>query len=397
MAYVGTTKESETVFKMKRSAAGAVKANFNKFMEKESFSILDIEEVIRLFFIDEDIIRSWYAVINKLRDDGKYILPKKLENKFREDANTQFAKKCTYELDPTARLLVMGATDMYDEISFFMRFPDCIVSNFKLPGTYGCIEGVPRSGKTSFACTLMPIFHDVFKIDTITNIVINNAPSYIHQVKKLSDLVVKMDELKRWVCILDETGTFVGRKRALSTENVDFENLARFIGKMGGRMIMITHSFQYDIPTLLQTWITERYKKLDKDRVLVRLERDGGFVKMNRILKDVPDSDLEYITEDITSLEFDISIKKLLEQAQSGASISSIVQAQRKEIPTRSKNKEVIYKAIDLLKTGEYTQKQIADMLGVTRAFISYIYRTYVDPKKDYRKKKKQIRRNRIQ
>jgi len=59
--------ESQTVFNMKRSAAGAVKANFNKFMEKEFFSITDVEEVLRLFFIDDDILRSWYAVINRLR------------------------------------------------------------------------------------------------------------------------------------------------------------------------------------------------------------------------------------------------------------------------------------------------------------------------------------------
>ena len=359
--------ESQTVFNMKRSAAGAVKANFNKFMEKEFFSITDVEEVLRLFFIDDDIIRSWYSVINRLRKQHDYKLPESLEYKFREDANSQFAKKCTYELDPTARLLVMGATDMYDDVNYFMRFPDCLISNFKKTGTYGCIEGVPRTGKTSLACSLMEVFNDTLEMEVLTNIAIKDPPSYIHVVKKLSELVQLMDETKRWVCILDETGTFVGRKRALSKENIDFENLARFIGKMDGRLIMITHSFKNDVPTTLQDWITERYKKLDVDRAYIKLMRVGGYIKMNRTISGIPDANLKYITEDITSLEFDISIKKLLEDVQNKVSVKQALESQLSQ--KKDSKKEQIIK---LLKKGNMQQKDIAKTVGVDQSLVAY-------------------------
>lgn len=318
------TEDSKTLFYMKRSAAGAVKKALYKIVNEIPLTIDQAYESLVFFFVDEDVIDAWTQLLNKLKVDqvhqeqGMY-LPESTRKKFIRYLTIQSSKLFTEKFDTTSRLLIRGATDMDDKLNWFLKWPQCIISNFKETGCYGCIEGVPRSGKTSIACTFMPMFNEYYNFDILTNIKIKNAPDYIFYVKKLSDLVKLMDERKDWICVLDETATFAYKKLALKTENIDFENLGRFIGKMGGRLLMISHSFEMDIPTQLQTWMSERYKKLDKETM--RIDLAGANYKAHKIIEGVPDTILEFITEDITSLQFDISIYRMLQRIQDGVSV----------------------------------------------------------------------------
>jgi len=362
------TRQTETMFKMKRSASAAVKKAFNELIDTIPLPINKAMESIIFYFVDEDINRSWLYYLNKLKMEGKLYLTEEERQEFMADLSSQAMKKFTYELDPSSRLLIMGATNDRDTINFHMRFPDCLVSNFKLPGTYGVIDGLPRTGKTSLATTFMEILYQI-DFNIITNIALDDPPHYIHYVRKLSDMVKVMDEQNRWVAILDETGTFVGRKRAVSKENVDFENLARFVGKMGGRLILITHSFELDVPSLLQEWTTERFSKTALDTAMVHLSRDGGYIKMHKQITGIPDADMKYITEDITSLQFDISIKKLLQRIQDGVSIKKAVdeQLQKKEetsTNSRGEKKERILEKLEQHPDASY--EEIAVLADVT-------------------------------
>jgi len=323
------SKEGQTVFKMKRSAAGSVRREFDKIINTIPLPIDMVFNALIFFFNDEDVIGSWAYALNKLKAKGSLYLTPEMRKEFIRYLAQQSAKKFGEKLDTTSRLLLMGATDQEDYISWFMRFPDCLVSNFKKNGTYGCIEGVPRSGKTSLASSFIKILGENFNFQILTNIKIRDAPSYVTTTSLLSELVVLMDSYDHWVCILDETATFVYKKRALSTENIDFENLARFIGKMGGRLLMITHSFELDVPTQLQTWMTERYKKLSLEKVKVDLA--GEYLKMHKVIRGVPDAELQFITEDITSLNFDISIHNLLQRIQQGINVRQAVNEQLRD------------------------------------------------------------------
>jgi len=317
-------EDSKTLFYMKRSAAGAVKKKLYEVTNQIPLTIDEAYEALVFFFVDEDVIDAWTQLLNKLKveqhqnEKGMY-LPEKVRKKFIRYLTIQASKLFTEKFDTTSRLLIRGATDMDDKLNWFLKWPQCIISNFKETGCYGCVEGVPRSGKTSLACTFMPMFKEHYGLDILTNVKINNAPDYIHYSQKLSNLVRDMDEYQHWICILDETATFAYKKLALKTENIDFENLGRFIGKMGGRLLMITHSFEMDIPTQLQTWMSERYKKLDKETL--RIDLGGKHYKAHKVIEGVPDADLEFVTEDITSLQFDVSISKLLSRIQDGVSV----------------------------------------------------------------------------
>ena len=191
-----------------------------------------------------------------------------------------------------------------------------LLQNFKRGGTYGCIWGLPRTGKTSLAVNFIELFIGDTQFHVLTNITIKEDMEQVHQCSTLSELVRQMATNRDWVCILDETGTFVHKKRALSNENIDFENLGRFIGKLGGRLIMITHDMARDVPPILQSWMSEQYRKLDLTSMVAILNKPGG-LRMNRLISNIPDCSLSFITEDITSLNFDVSIKALLSDIHS--------------------------------------------------------------------------------
>jgi hypothetical protein len=374
--------KEQTLFSMKRSASAAVRKTFNELYEKIPLYINDAIDAVIFFFVDEDVNRSWMYFLNQKKQKNEICLTPEERNEFMMDLSAQAMKKFTFELDPASRLLMMGATNVADSINFHLKFPDALVSNFRLPGTYGCIEGNPRFGKTSLAVTLMPILNQRFGFDILTNVVIEEAPEYIVYVQKLSHLVTLMAKHKNWVCILDETATFAGKKRALSTANIDFENLARYVGKMGGRLIMITHSFEMDIPTILQEWTTERYRKVELDRAKVILSREGGFFKMNRIVTGIPDAELKFKSEDITSLHFDISIKKLLERIQDNVSIEDAIREQLNKVEEEKKPKKNTQQQVkamikDKIKQGMKVKEAVIEVSKETGVTYHTAYQYY--------------------
>ena len=354
--------KDETMFSMKRSASAQVRKVFHELQDQIPLYINQAIDAMTFFFIDEDVIKSWMYALNLLQQKGQMALSVEMRAEFLADLTAQASKKFTFELDPASRLLIMGASNIRDTLYWSMKMPEALVSNFYLPGTYGCIDGVPRMGKTSLGVSLMQILHDQYKHKILTNIVIDDAPKWIIQVKKLSSLCLEMDANNQWTCVLDETATYVNRKRALSTANIDFENLTRFVGKMGGRLIMITHSFEMDIPSQLQEWISERYTKNTLDNCYVRLTREGGYIKMHKLITHVPDAELKYVTEDITSLDFDISIKKLLERVQDNVSVEEAVNEQLEKNQPRQTKAERVKEKIELYP--EATNEEIAVMAG---------------------------------
>lgn len=302
---------------MRRTASADMQVNFERIYQENPLRIDTARQATAQFMVDEDYIILWNEKLNDWEWKDHDRLTAHQRRLFLSHLNLQYSKLITEKIDPMSRVFVRSYNKDRKGISW--QFPHCLLWNFDFSraqqGIYACIDGVPRSGKTSFACLLMPLFHKI-NIDVITNIAIKDPPDYVHIVKKLSRVVKEMDKQKKWVLILDETATYVDKKRALSVENIDFENLARFIGKMGGRLVMITHNFDKDVPTRLQEWTTERFTKLEKEKM--RCILTGPKFKMFDYVKHIPDSDLKFVTEDITSLDFDISIKHLLEIVQEG-------------------------------------------------------------------------------
>jgi len=300
---------------MKRTASAEMQQNFEKVINEIPLRVETARLATALFFVDNDYVKVW----NKKLDSYQEKLPPRARQLFLAHLNNQYSKLITEKIDPTSRVFVRS----YNPVK---------------------------------------MFYEDFGIETLTNIKINNEPDYVHYVQKLSDLVQEMNNLRRWICILDETATFADKKVALSKGNIDFENLARFIGKMGGRLLMITHSYERDIPTRLQDWMTERYKKVDK--TILHCYNQGKLYTGNEKIKDVPDTDFYFITEDITSLQFDISIKQLLQDIQDNISVERALRMQKKPITTYEK-------VVDYRKRHKnISQKEIAKVFGISQATV---------------------------
>ncbi len=309
--------ETDTTFRMKQAAAGSAKKRFKELMNTKPFTLDVMREIMYTFFFREDVIMSWENLFNQVEVTGEPLLMEDIQQ-FKSDARAQFAQKLTYEVDPTSRVAMMGAQEEIGDVSWYVIRPDVLVANFKETGTYGCIYGVPRSGKTSFATKLSKIFAGQ-GMTVLTNIKMQNHPDKVVYVTTLSELIYYMITEDTWVCILDETGSYIEKKRAMAQRNIDFENLARFIGKLGGRLIMATHNYERDIPTKLQDFITETYWKRSKKRVKVDLNKEGGHVKFHQTIGNIPDATDSngnpiYITEDISGLKFDVDLDKLLSE-----------------------------------------------------------------------------------
>lgn len=329
--------DSLKLFHMKRSASGEAKKLYQQYWKKpEDMTYEDLFEIMQCFWIDQDKIQ---AMAKKLLDmmEAREDLTPEVMKLFRIESTVQYAKKTTFQLDPTSRLLMMGTGDDKDYQSWMQRYPDCLVSNFKKTGTYGAITGPPRSGKTDFACLLMEVLMDPFHMNIITNIKIDDPPEGIIYVTKVSELVRALVENKKSVVVLDETGSVIPKKRALSKRNINYESLTRYIGKLDGRLIMITQDFYKDIPTLIQGWITERYKKKGIYMVDIDLTRPNGYVKLHKIFRDLPKTKLKYRTEDITGIEFDLDIDELLQKVASsdnkGKAILKYIDKLEKDTP----------------------------------------------------------------
>ena len=309
-----------TIFKMKGAAAISARERFKQLIEEIKnynemyFNFNTLYEVIRSYFVDEDIIASWLEFLTHKELNNETLTKEEVFN-FIAEANMQYAKKFTM-LDATSALLEMGAGEEKDRLNWFTKLPEALVANFELKGTYGCIYGPPRIGKTSLAVNFMKIFADM-GIHTITNIKILDPPQTISYVTKMSDFLRVVIEKNKWIAILDETAVYVPKQKAVSQRNIDFVNLARFVGKLGGRMLLITHNFEMDVPTPIQAWTTEKYFKKELKLMWVDLTRQDGKIKMHKYIDNIPDAKefagYEFITQDLAGLHFDVDVDKLLQ------------------------------------------------------------------------------------
>lgn len=303
--------DSIKIWHMKRSASGQAQKRYRELINKSPMDYQTMFMLMENFWVDQDKIHAMAKALLKKENDGEELTQDMIMS-FKIESTAQWAKKQAM-LDSTSRLLIAGSGDANDYQSFQQKFPECIVSNFRLHGTYGCIYGPPRSGKTDFACTLMTLMMG-FNLEVITNIKMKMHQEGIHVISTLSDLVKKLiDNKKQTVVILDETATVVSKQKATSTRTIDFQNLARFIGKMKSSLIMVTQSYSRDVPSLIQDWTTEKYEKLNLKMCKVDLTRNGGHIKLHRIFRDIPKTNMPFETYDITGLQFDISIDDLLQ------------------------------------------------------------------------------------
>jgi hypothetical protein len=368
-------------------------------MQKQQITIQECYEIMGIMFVNEDIIISWTELLDMKQGNIETFLNEQERKNFKADMVREFAF-FRDRLDPTSRLLLAGSSPtMPSETTFWnMNFPNVLLQNFRKGGTYGCIHGLPRTGKTSLAVSFMELFIADTQLHILTNIIVKEEMETIHQCTTLSELVKCMSTYTGWICILDETGTFVGKKRALSSENVDFENLGRFVGKLGGRLIMITHDMSRDIPPILQSWMSEQYRKTDLTSMVAILNKPGG-LRMNRMITNIPDCNLSFITEDITSLQFDISIKKLLSEIQTTKGVDRDEQRNAilgwleehkrseaeeknavKKVEVRAKNasvrfKELLRKGLTKMKAYEMIAGEMNLSVDTIRYYISFIRR----------------------
>jgi len=369
--------DSLKIWHMKRSASGQAQRRYKELIEKTPMDYGTLFTLLENYWVDQDKIHAMAKALLMKQKAGEEISDDMLIS-FRIESTAQWAKKQAM-LDSTSRLLIAGAGDAQEYQSFMQKYPECLVSNFKLPGTYGVIHGPPRSGKTDLACTLMNLMLG-FDLDIITNIKINNPPDGIHVITTLSQLVSKLvGSNRQTVVILDETATVVSKQKPTASRSIDFQNLGRFIGKLRSSLVMVTQSFYRDVPSLIQDWTTEKYEKIGLKMVKIDLARPNGHVKMHKIFKDIPKTNLDFETHDITGLQFDISIDELLQTIADAPDKDKAIQRYISSGKEKEEEKELIDSPVSVTDTDKLEEmlnilkenKEMADQCRGTRGGVT--------------------------
>ena len=395
-------EEDKKVWKMKRAAAEDAAYKFRKLMD----SVLDVKKckwIIQHFFVHEDKIAAVLRALHKIEANGGNLDMKMADGRtfrewFEEISYMEYVSKFTYFADPTSMVLEMGSREVEDKsYSWQMYNPNLFIANFRNRGTFGVIDGSPRQGKTDFGCLLI---EEMLKegMQIKTNIKIEGSPPGIFQFTKITDFLRNVvqhhdyyDPDDIWVVIIDEFAQLSHKKRAMSTRVIHFEHLARIIGKLGGSLIMIVHDFEKDVPTLLQRWTTQKYRKMSKKLVLIELQ--GDRIKFFDYVSNIPPTNLKFITTDMAAVQFDVDMEKLWnalaearEYDEQKEIILNFIKKEKNKVGRKLQSKksspeEIAMKVKEIVKNEDVSAsaaiKRVAKEFGIKPSTVSSYYYRY--------------------
>lgn len=385
-------------FEIKKAAAQEATNKFWKLM----LSVLTFEKCERIvtdYFVDQEVIEEVMATLQMIKyeggnpyssmvkDDGMELL---FVDYFKRIAYQQFTKKFTMFADKMSMVLQMATKLPEDSgMPFFYLNPRVFVENFTKEGAYGVIYGAPRSGKTSFAVSLIDMMIER-GLHVKTNILIKDDVDAFYFTKIsdfLKDVVENENKIERkatWVCIIDEAAQVAAREKAMSNRTIYFTNLARIIGKLGGNLILIVHNLERDVPSKILEWIMQGpgqiFHKLDVKTALIELKgsKSDGFINFYDFVKDIPPSPYEFVTGDMAAIKFDVNMEVLWDEIAKAKEYEE----QRETILSYLENKgklktnkklEIIKrnkKIYEDYKKGGMNKAQLARKYGLSRSRI---------------------------
>jgi hypothetical protein len=365
------------------------------FFTLKKWSIQQINRVMYMFWYDDAEIMAMNETIKQRRerasdDDDDPINAESFRQTFEEKTWEQFRRVLFSDLmDPITRLGAMSPFTKLPTISDFFdeRTPKFFLKNFYQWG-FGTITGLPNSGKTNYACTMMEMaVEEKFKV--ATNVKINDSPEGIFYTTSFKTLLYECvcNQIKhhKTLIFLDEMPQFFTRKRATSGSYLTFEKVLFLLRKMGGNLIGIIQRAS-DIPSVVKEFSESYYQKINQKTLLFQRDRSPGSGELH-IIGNIPETTLDYDTNDIASFTVDLDLNRLHDYISHIEESANQLEAIRDYIanvidggPDERANREII--AIKYLKTDcGLTQPQIAEVTGMAQGSVSRKLKEAKDPR----------------
>ena len=196
--------------------------------------------------------------------------------------------------------------------------PNILVDNFRSPGEFGYINGLPGAGKTNFACVIIQQWLQSGCV--ISNIRMKSpTPNYyfIHKFTALLKAIVEIrKENRNWLLVLDETGLYWLKAQAQRGTNIGLDKFLRILRKLGGCLIAIEQR-EEGISSTLQAFSTQHFLCI-KPPGLVNIDLKGPVHKHNTWIKEFPQTSLPFDTNDPAYLDLNVDIDELFEVLSGG-------------------------------------------------------------------------------
>jgi hypothetical protein len=144
--------------------------------------------------------------------------------------------------------------------------------------------------------------------------------------------------------------------------------------------------------------MSEQYRKVELTSMIAILNKPGG-LRMNRMITNIPDCNLSFITEDITSLKFDVSIRDLLSDIQTEkgadreeqrnailrwleehkkdpkAEKSAQAKAEEKAIQATMRFEQLLKKGVTKMKAYQTIAEEMKVSPDTVRSYVAYLKR----------------------
>lgn len=179
-------------------------------------------------------------------------------------------------------------------------------------------------------------------------------PSEIHEVRKLSDLLLGLFEHETNLVVLDEAGLFVSSTAATSKRVRTLKQLTYIIRHLNASILFIAQSRKSLVPELRETLVTYQLeiKKISENnrRMIVyeplpHLDEEGneviGFIPIDTI-DYMPTAQIPYDSKYLPAFKIDIDLNDLLDEL-----------ADLDSVEVMEKGSDIIRKMIGLLKEEE--------------------------------------------
>lgn len=299
-----------------KGAGQEMAERFWAWVEKPGKTRLEAIQGVSIFFSDparadaytQDLLATGLPLDQQLDEDEERVLHALAVGQFVEKVGS---------FDALSQICIGTASNEKRYEPWTLYNPAAFLGGFAQPGHFGLIHGPALGvGKTSFAVLLMPHALQSPDVHVLTNIWVSppeDMEERVHQVSKLSDILRIGLELesqgKRWLCILDEALFFFSRQEPMSKDVRDFDRFIRWVRKLNGCIILITHFEERDIPEKAKPFLTTRFKKPSKGVVHVDIRTDQ-YVIVRRIT-GVPNATWPFETKGKAGLDMDIDIAHL--------------------------------------------------------------------------------------
>jgi hypothetical protein len=332
----------------------------------------ECENVITFFWMDEKEKMHWRGEVISHDLRGELNEPE-FRTRFLNVTMNQIGLflRTFDDLTRVAWMRVRSQVITHNAIQWKYCPDDFWMDQYKGSGNFGMIHGAPGSGKSDLCVALM---EKALRVNhrAVTTILIPKDARPVGMTYSSSFRKIMLSCIQNLQAgfitdvFMDELGSIMNRKRALSGRYVNVEDFVRIIRKLGGNLFGAIQD-QQSTPTLITAFKPVVYNKFNKRTMTVKTGSSfNTVVGVERTKLPFETGDPAALTVDVDMTALNSYIGSLPEDVDKYSAIYSFLEGSNRK-PTEIE-RNIAIKTLYLMGN---TQEWIGDLFGVNQSTIS--------------------------